>query len=225
VIITCWSVKGGSGTSVVTAGLAVAMAEWAPVLLVDLAGDQPAVLGAAGPTGPGVVDWMQSGPGVGGGALEALATDVAPGLRLLHRGAAVEGSNVRWADLAEVLRASSDDVVIDAGLAPLPPPLAAISDESLLVVRPCYLALRRASSSPDAPSGVIVVDEPGRALGHRDVERVIGVRIVASVGADPAVARAVDAGLLRSRLPAALRQLARQVSRSLADVDRRAAAS
>jgi hypothetical protein len=48
------------------------------------------------------------------------------------------------------------------------------------------------------------VREPGRALTRRDVEEVLGVPVRAEVDVDPAVARAVDAGLLASRLPRAL---------------------
>jgi hypothetical protein len=48
---------------------------------------------------------------------------------------------------------------------------------------------------------VILVDEPGRSLGQRDVEHAIGAPVEAVVSVDPSVARAVDAGLLASRLP------------------------
>ena len=72
------------------------------------------------------------------------------------------------------------------------------------MIRPCYLALRRATQLPGRVSGIVLVDEPGRALGRRDVESVIGVPVVAEIPLDPAVARAVDAGLLSCRLPATL---------------------
>ena len=51
------------------------------------------------------------------------------------------------------------------------------------------------------PNGVIVVDEPGHALTVRDIERAIGAPVVAVMSFDPAIARAVDAGLLATRLP------------------------
>jgi hypothetical protein len=73
--------------------------------------------------------------------------------------------------------------------------------QSLLVIRPCFLALRRATQASCRPSGVILVREPGRALRTRDVEHALGVGVVAEVDVDPAVARAVDAGLLQARLP------------------------
>ena len=47
-LILC-SAKGGSGTTVVAASLALLHAQRGPCLLVDLAGDLPAALGIAGP--------------------------------------------------------------------------------------------------------------------------------------------------------------------------------
>ena len=40
----CWSAKGGSGTTVVSAALALVLSQQRPALLVDLAGDALAVL-------------------------------------------------------------------------------------------------------------------------------------------------------------------------------------
>jgi hypothetical protein len=71
---------------------------------------------------------------------------------------------------------------------------------SILVVRPCYLALRRATQSPK-PDSIIVVEEPGRALTTRDIESVIGAPVMTTVPIDPTIARSVDAGLLGTRLP------------------------
>jgi CO dehydrogenase nickel-insertion accessory protein CooC1 len=219
-IVTCGSVKGGSGTSVVAGGLAVAWAADRPVLAVDLAGDLPSVIGIGAPPGPGVLDWLAAGSGVGVAALEALAVDAGPGLRVLHRGGSPDGGSgdvgadeERWQGFADAMATVRADVVIDAGLAPLPRPLAAGSDASLLVIRPCFLALRRASMATDVPAGVVVIAEPGRSLGRRDVERVLGIRTAAEIRLDPAVARAADCGLLAARLPGSLAQLAKAVDR------------
>ena len=62
--------------------------------------------------------------------------------------------------------------------------------------------------APLRPTGVVLVDEPSRSLTRADVEAALGVPVVAVVQVDPAVARAVDAGLLASRLP---RTLAREL--------------
>jgi hypothetical protein len=83
---------------------------------------------------------------------------------------------------------------------------------SLLVLRPCYLALRRAVAAPFRPSGVVLVREPGRALTRRDVEAVLGVPVRAEVDVDPAIARAVDAGLLTARLPRGLERALRDAA-------------
>ena len=75
---------------------------------------------------------------------------------------------------------------------------------TLLVTRGCYLALRRAVRQAVRPAGVVVVEEPGRALGAPEVAEVIGAPVVARVPVRPAIARPVDAGVLAARLPAAL---------------------
>ncbi len=62
------------------------------------------------------------------------------------------------------------------------------------------------------PTGIVLVDEPGRALSQRDVEHSLGVAVEATVSLDPAVARAVDAGLLATRLPRVIAEELRQVA-------------
>ena len=80
------------------------------------------------------------------------------------------------------------------------------------MTRACYLALRRAADPPLRPSGVVLVTEPGRALDRTDVEQVVGAPVRAEVAVDPAVARAVDAGLLASRLPRGLERALRRAA-------------
>jgi len=60
-VIVCWSLKGGSGTTVVSAALALTLAQRnnATVRIVDLAGDIPSALGIAEPSGEGVTNWLQ----------------------------------------------------------------------------------------------------------------------------------------------------------------------
>ena len=72
---------------------------------------------------------------------------------------------------------------------------------SLLVLRPCYLALRRALVAPVRPSGVVLVREHDRVLTRRDVEQLLEVPVRAEVPFDASVARAVDSGLLGARIP------------------------
>ena len=208
-LIACWSVKGGSGTTVVATALALLHARAAPdgALVADLVGDVPAALGVPDPAGPGLAAWLAAADDVGADALDRLAVPVAPRLHLLPAGtpAAAPGPG-RGAALAAALAHESRPVVIDAGscLAGAALDVAAGAAVSLLVMRPCFLALRRAVAAPVRPSGVVLVREPGRSLGRRDVEDALQVPVCAEVDLEPAVARAVDAGLLAARLPRSL---------------------
>lgn len=199
----CWSAKGGSGTTVVAAALALVLSRQRPTLLVDLAGDAPAALGLPEPTGPGVADWLASTT-ADAAALHRLAVPATDALQLLARGSGSPGADSRWPELATALADSSSAVVIDAGTGVPPAALFASAPHRLLVTRPCYLSLRRAVASGLQPSGIVLLGEPGRALSARDVERSLGAPVVAELAYDPAVARAVDAGLLASRLPRSL---------------------
>jgi len=218
VLLTFWSVKGGSGTTVVAAAVAGAAARRAGrALLVDLRGDQPAAVGVAEPTGPGVRDWLAA-DGRTPDALERLVLAVDDRLGLLPQGTPGPWPNGRHDELVEALQRTGGAVVVDAGaIDPIvwrgsatgaegsragPEALAAglaAAGTSLLVLRPCYLALRRAVRAGGRADGVVLVVEPGRALGRRDVEQVLDAPVVATVELDPSVARAVDAGLLVRR--------------------------
>ena len=206
-LIACWSVKGGSGTTVVATALALLHARAGGALVADLMGDVPAALGIPEPPGPGLAAWLAAADDVGADALARLAVAVAPGLDLLATGPpGPPGRPGRGAALAAALAHDDRPVVIDAGSSPVGPALdvAAAAAISLLVVRPCFLALRRAVAAPVRPSGVVLVREPGRSLGRRDVEDALQVPVCAEVDLEPAVARAVDAGLLATRLPRSL---------------------
>ena len=89
-LTVCWSPKGGSGTSVVAAALAVqTAAAGRECLLVDLAGDQPAILGLPSTDGQGLTDWLTA-PDVPVDALRSLELPVADRLRILPRGRSEE---------------------------------------------------------------------------------------------------------------------------------------
>jgi hypothetical protein len=214
VFAVCWSVKGGSGTTVVAAALALVLARRSTsgALLVDLAGDAPAALGLPEPDGPGLAGWFAAGRSVPADGLNRLEVPVTSGLSVVPRGRGPLGPADRAEVLVGVLAAESRSVVVDAGVTtwtdpstdPAGPLLAAAAEASLLVTRPCYLSLRRAVAAPLHPTGVVLIVEPGRALDRDDVDEVLGAPVVAEVPVDPAVARAVDAGLLVSRLPRSL---------------------
>lgn len=214
-LITLWSVKGGSGVSVVAAGVASLLARDAGhrsdgTLLVDLGGDQPALLGIPQPGGPGVTDWLAA-PRGDCGALRRLEIELSPSMSLLPTGAATEWLTEREGLLVDVLASDGRHVVVDGALGAAPASALAAADVSLLVVRPCYLALRRAVHRDVTADGVVLVEEPGRALDAVDVSRALGLPVLCTVAAEPTVARAVDAGLLTSRVPrsfaAALRSI------------------
>ena len=213
-LVAVWSVKGGSGTTVVAAslGLLLSATEGRGVTLVDLGGDLPAALGVPDPPGPGVADWLAAGDEVAGDALRHLEVDVRPGLRLIARGSApVAGGHGER--LAAAL-AGDRHVVVDCGPPESPAGLAVAGAAglSLLVLRPCYLALRRALAVPLRPSGVILVREDGRSLSGRDVEDVLGVPVRAEVAWHPSIARQVDAGLLAAALPRLLERALRRAA-------------
>jgi hypothetical protein len=79
-------------------------------------------------------------------------------------------------------------------------------DQVWLVVAPCYLHLMKAVRMGIRPTGVILVNEAGRSLRRSDVEAALCAPVMAEVTRDPAVARAVDAGLLVARPPRLLVQ-------------------
>jgi len=200
-VIVCWGAKGGSGTTVIACAMALAGAGGRETTLVDLGGDCAIALGLPEPTGPGVVDWMASSTS-GAAELSRLAVTVRDNVRLIPRGTA-EVPDGQWSRLAATLSAWPG-VIVDAGSGAPPAALHAAAEHSLLVTRPCFIAIRRATRIGVQPTGVVFIDEPGRALSSDDVERALGVPVVAETRLDPAVARAVDAGLLVARLPRSL---------------------
>src|SRR5690606_9705591 len=134
------------------------------------------------------------------------------GLALLPRGhEPLDGT--RADALAALLAADARPVVADCGTLQdeVARSLAASATRSVLVTRACFLALRRAMAAPIRPSEAVLLAEPGRSLGPADVEECLGVPVTAEVAVDPAVARAVDAGLLAVRLP---RRLSRELGRA-----------
>ncbi len=75
------------------------------------------------------------------------------------------------------------------------------AQNSVLVTKSCFLALRRISRSPWQPTGVILLMESGRALAAGDVTDLAKCPVIAQLEVDVRVGRAIDAGLLASDLP------------------------
>lgn len=97
--------------------------------------------------------------------------------------------------------------IIDCGTNPLPELPDGTEVVTIMVVRACYLALRRAVTHNTKPDHVILIAEPGRSLQPDDITAVLNITDITTIPFDPAVARAVDAGLLAARLPTKLRPL------------------
>ncbi len=176
------SPKPGSGTTTTAALLALTIRQTTGghAHIVDLCGDQPAVLG------------ITIRPGS--------TTDVAARLTLHDLADATTDEQV-----AAICRLAqtAEDVIVDAGPSthPIHPLLPASTVRCCWVLRPCYLALRKAMALTHRPNHVIMLDEIGRALTATDIETVTGTPVVATIDIHPLIARAIDAGLLTARPP------------------------
>jgi hypothetical protein len=202
-LTTVCGAKGGQGCATVTGGLTLI---GAPAVVVDAGGDVPAVLGVPEPAGPGVVDLLLSDLPVTVEALRRLLVEVGT-TGVVPRGDDRVGdvTTQRWQELGRVLTDDGARWLVDAGTGPAVQTAMVSGVLVLLVVRNCFLALRRSVQCTPRPDGVVLVSEPHRALDVRDVEAVLPGVPITAVRTDPAVARAVDAGLLAARLPRSLR--------------------
>ena len=155
-LIACWSTKGGVGTSVVAAALALLLGRTADrgAVLADLAGDAPAVLGLPEPVSPGLAGWLSAGDRVPADALARIEIEVAPGVALLPRG---DGplSPGRVDVLAALLDEATRPTVADCGRVddPTVTAVATRASRSLLVTRSCFVALRRVQQAAVRASG------------------------------------------------------------------------
>lgn len=210
-LLALWSPKGGSGTSVLVAACALVLARDAEgARVADLAGDQPAIFGLAADPETGLIDWLSAGPEAPADALERLSVTAAPGVALVPRGTterplAPVPAAESGAALAVALRDGAVPTIVDAGRATSPAAraLVEVADISVVVVRGCYLTLRRAVHSPllSRAAGVALVDEPGRSLGPSEVRDVLDRPVLARIPYKAPLARSVDAGVLAARLP------------------------
>lgn len=210
------SVRGGVGTSVVSAAIAVLAARDQSRLtyLVDLTGDHTDIFGLAH-VETGLDDWTTQADR----RLTDLALEINPKLRLVPSRVALDAT-VSLDGLVTALEQLRHDahIVIDAGRLDLTDSLRELRPTHFLVIRPCYLALRATVSSSRTWDGLVIVRPPDRVLTTRDVVNVTGLPAIAEVDMSADVARAVDAGVFGSRLPAALeRSLRPAVERRLVE--------
>jgi hypothetical protein len=225
VLLALWSPKGGAGTSVVAAACALVLARKADgARIADLGGDQPAIFALSSEPSTGLLDWLAAGPEAPVDALERLAITAAPGVALLPRGGTLDRSlepqaaPEAGAALAVALRDGPVPTIADVDTASAAGrALVEVADVSVMVVRGCYLGLRRAVRSPllGRAAGIVLVEEQGRSLGPSEVTDVLDSPVLARVPVRAAVARAIDAGVLAARLPEAL---ARPTARLLARI-------
>ena len=213
-IITIYTAKAGQGATVTAAALATLhAASGQRTLLIDAStGDLPAVLGLPQPDGPGLCDYLTD---PNAAAIDTLAIPVIDNLELLPLGR--ETMLPSQVDIGFITGGCDryDTVIIDAGTRPTS---GINAGTALLVTRPCFLALRRAIDSPLRPNGVVVIAEPGRSLTTVDIEAVLGCPVVATIPHDAAIARAVDAGLLTTRIPRMLSRALRSVDTAVATI-------
>ena len=218
-LLALWYPKGGSGTSVLAASLALVLARdrTSGCRLADLDGDQPAIFGLGAEPELGLLDWLAAGPETPADALDRLAVEVASGVALLPLGGpqpalTAKPEAVAGAALAVALRDGTVPVIVDCGRAADPATRAVVevADATVAVVRGCYLALRRAVRAPAlaCTMGTVLVEEPGRSLARREIADVLGAPVLARVPFRDQVFRAVDAGVLPARLPDGLARAA-----------------
>lgn len=204
-LVVCWSPKGGSGTSTVATALAIAARrarESKRIVVVDVGGDVPAILGMPEPP-IGLSEWIAQPSSF---TFVELIVDGPAGISLLPRGGSVlpEARSMSWSRLSpelEGLVADDTTVVVDAGRDLPPTALRACSMRSFVIVRQCYLSIRRARLSDWRSTGVIVLSEPERALTPSDIESVLGIPIAAVVPMRSDISRRIDAGIVAQRPP------------------------
>jgi hypothetical protein len=189
-IITVSSPKPGTGVTVTAALLAITASTTQHTTIVDLAGDQLSALGVTA---------------VGHRQIEVTS-------QLTVIDASADTADEQHRQIIEC-ETNGELVIVDTGTADHPiHDLLGTNLRRVWVMRACYLTVRRAVAATHRPDEIILIREPQRALGQRDIEQAVGVKVAMVIDIDPDIARAVDAGLLATRMPrraaAAMRQMA-----------------
>jgi hypothetical protein len=178
-IITLSSPKPGSGVTVTAALLALTASATQHITIVDLAGDQLAALGVT--------------------AISDRQIEVTEQLTVID--ATTDTTPEQHRQIIE-RQAKGELVIVDVGRADHPiHELLDTDTRRVWVLRCCYLTVRRAVAATPRPVEIILLREPQRSLNQRDIEQAIGLKVTTVIDLDPGIARAVDAGLLATRLP------------------------
>ncbi len=230
-VIAGWSVKGGSGTTVMCAALAAVWSRSVPTVLVDLCGDAPALFGRSTAPKRGLLDWSHAHSSVGPRSLadliDASTVRGTPDLLCLGeaqqsaasggRAPATKDQLSRLEEGVLWLAQAYDRVVIDAGSAVDAHANAVVdlSTVGLLMMRPCTITIRAALQSRRAVMGAVLNGSGGGTLRAHDVEALLGVPVFGHVPSVRAIPAAVDAGTFGNRIPRQLHAPVRAIHHAL----------
>ena len=211
-----WAPKGGSGTSVVAAHLAAAMATFTgrtKCILMDLDvghSDQTAILQAEDEK-KSILDLLRVADELSASMVESVAWQHPEGFRaILSADPRAETAFVEAVDVAKVLatvRETADHVIVDlpSGVSEVATRVLREASTVLLVVTPDLLSLRRARHSFTLlraagvdPTGFIGLlnQAGGTDVSEKDVRSVLGLTTTFRVKADMQVYRAANRGEL-----------------------------
>lgn len=224
-----WGPKGGSGTSVLAAHLAAALAGLSSeTALVDLDldhGDQSALLGAPEEL-KGLPDLLRVVDELTPKALEGASWQHPRGFRaILTPAAPWEGGLVKEVEVVQALagiREHLSQVVVDlpSGFSDLVFTVAEETSHLVLVVNPTFLSLRRAREAVKAlaTAGVpqqrlmlVLNGAGGSAITPADLEGVLGLSVGWVIRTHVALERAPDRGQMEDAGVRLLEPLARRI--------------
>lgn len=227
-VLAVWTPKGGSGCTVLSCALALEAARerTSHAVVVDGNGDVPAALGVNEADGPGVSDWLACAGAPTAPRLMSYGRATTAGVSVLPWGTgpapSVAGAGRQ---LVRELAHHDGHVVVDLGIVAEEWQDEVLRDAhaSVMVLRPCYLAIRRARRSrhADMTSGVVLIEEPGRKISATEIESVLGIPVWSVIPWRAAIANTVDAGVLGTRLPDPLLLGARRIWASAPGMGRR----
>lgn len=228
-LTSLWAPKGGSGTSVLAAHLAGAIAPISGCVLVDLDldhSDQSVILGSDSDV-KGALDLLRIVDEISADAIQGVSWTHPAGFRaILSRGAPGESDLVKSSDIVKMLQAiheTADHVVVDlpSGYGESVLAVAEIASRLLLVVTPDLLSLHRArdamamlrSAGIDSERIEVLLNQySGGDVRVGDVEGVLGRPVIHKVKPDAGLFRCAGRGELSQRGTKQMRALATAIT-------------